>query len=131
MTDKPRITAARLRIVTSNGEAVVAQTASGESKRRGRKPRMPKIDGIFAPVTVDQLYDRRFDKVYPPKTRLYLFIVAESLRGTRPFDLTGDMIAQLGINRHHKSDYLRVLERHGLVEVIRAGKTTVRVLAGS
>ena len=97
--------------------------------KRGRKTRMPPIEGLFAPTTLERLYDRQYHKVYPPLTRLYLFIVAQSYRGTQPFELTNAMAAKLGINRHHKSEYLGMLERHGVVAVIRDGQATVIVSA--
>jgi hypothetical protein len=80
---------------------------------------MPKIGSEFAPVTPERLCDRRYDFVYPPRTRLYLFIVMRSKRGTAPFPLTNDLTAKLGIDRHHKFDYLRDLEQHGLVVMTR------------
>ena len=98
-------------------------------KRRGRKPHMPQIEGEFVPVLPERLWDRQYDFVYPPRTRLYLFIVMRSRRGLEPFPLTNDMTANLAISGHHKTEYLKELEQHGLVVVTRRGRATVVVSA--
>jgi hypothetical protein len=105
------------------------QSEPGNPQRRGQKPRMPKIDGKFAPVEPKRLQDRRYDIVYPPRTRLFLFIVARSKRGTAPFALTNVLAATLGLDRYHKSRLLGQLEQHGLVVITRRKGTTVWVSA--
>jgi hypothetical protein len=128
-----RLTAAKLRIVARDGASVSesgsARVSPTGPSRRGRKPRMPPIDDLFSPITLEMLHNRQFDVIHPPITRLYHFIVAQSYRGTQPFDLTNKMAAKLGIDRFQKSRHLAELERLGLVTVIRDGQATVRVSA--
>jgi len=52
-----------------------------------------------------------------------------SRRGLEPFPLTNDMTANLAISGHHKTEYLKELEQHGLVVVTRRGRATVVVSA--
>ena len=124
MTDEARITVAGLCIVAKDGEPVPKAPA-----KHGRKPRMAKIHGKFAPVEPQRLYDRRFDIVYPPRTRLYLFIMAESKRGMEPFRLTSAMAAKLGIGRQLRLHHLKCLERKGLIHVRREGRQAILVSA--
>lgn len=82
------------------------------------KPKAPQ----FAKIPLDWLREPPATcGQIPPALRLYLLLQYVTKRGTRPMRLTNDMLAMARIVRQHKTRYLGVLERRGLIAVVRDG----------
>jgi hypothetical protein len=81
----------------------------------------------FVIVPLSWLKDRRYDCLFTGKMRLYLYLMIVSRRGQRTVRLTNDICAEIGVSRHHKSEYLRWLETEGLITVHRTGKAVPTV----
>jgi hypothetical protein len=111
MSDEPELTAARLRIVTNNGEAVPPKRSATPVKARRR----------FAQVGLDRLRDPVWQREAPARLRLYLLLQYLTKRGARSWTLTNDEAAAVGVVRQHKHRCLRELEARGLIRVIRKG----------
>jgi hypothetical protein len=97
--------------------------------KRAKRERLSRIEEDFAPVLSRRLRDRHYDSAYPPRTRLYLFIMIRSKRGAEPFALTQAEISGLNINRRLKTKYLLQLERAGLVSAVWKGRSAPIVAA--
>ena len=113
MTDESKITAAKLRIVTNNGEAVPRRSAPARPQKARRR---------FAQVDLDWFRDPAGRREISPRMRLYLLVQYLTKRGAREYALTNDDAAEVGLDRKTKHRYLRQLERVGLVKVSRRGQ---------
>jgi hypothetical protein len=108
--------------------------AAPEVADRGAKKKAPPLprsgSRLFAVVYLDQLTDRRWDRLWPPLVRLYCYLQIKSRRGARTVRLTNEMAAEIGIDRKYKSDRLKALEALRLIKVTRDGLKTpvVRML---
>jgi hypothetical protein len=137
MSDEPKITAARLRIVTNNGEQVPDhRTAPTASARRGGRMGGGLAEAIdvshsatgksprqrFAQVSIDWLGDPAWQRLIPPHLRLYFLVQYLTKRGSREWPLTNSEASEIGLDRHHKHRYLGQLEQLGLVRVSRQGQ---------
>ena len=76
-------------------------------------------EGACARVPLSELLDSRYHVLYPPKTRLYLFLQLKTENGRKPVRLTGAMVADLGLDGQGKGRYLHQLEAAGAVRVTR------------
>jgi hypothetical protein len=112
-----KLTAARLRIVTNNSERV-------QLKPKARSDWQSTREDLYGQVYLARITDRAWDRFYVPAVRLYHYLEIKSFRGTRLVRLTNDMAADVGLNRHHKSYWLKQLEAWGLVTVTRFGQKT-------
>jgi hypothetical protein len=83
--------------------------------------KLPRSGGPFMMVPLAWLTDRQMDVMFPPTTRLYLYLVLKSWHGAKPVKVTGAMMDELGLRRKHKSYSLRRLERAGLAITERVG----------
>jgi hypothetical protein len=72
-----------------------------------------------ARVGLSELLDARYHGLYPPKTRLYLYLQIKTENGRKPVRLTGAMVADLGLDGQGKGRYLHQLEAVGAVRVKR------------
>jgi len=72
-----------------------------------------------AEVALAKLLDSRYHGLFPPRTRLYLFLQIRTRNGREPIRLTGAMVADLGLDGQGKSRYLHQLEAAGVVRVNR------------
>jgi hypothetical protein len=85
---------------------------------RDEKPLAEKAaTEVGARVALSELLDSRYHGLYPPKTRLYLFLKIITENGRKPVRLTGAMVADLGLDGQGKGRYLRQLEAAGAVRV--------------
>lgn len=84
--------------------------------RHGKRKSVP-----FAKVPLDQLTDRRWDEIYPPRVRLWFYLVVKSRSGRNSVRLTNQKAAEIGLDRHGKSRALARLQSAGLVSVIQQG----------
>src|SRR5262249_11218406 len=87
-----------------------------------------RIVGPFAAARQRWLQDRRWDKLFTPRGRLFLYLQIKSKEGARPVQLSADELSSLGIPRSNKLRELRELERIGLISVSLNGKRSVEVL---
>jgi hypothetical protein len=112
MTDEPKITAARLRIVANNGDVVPAKrtTPSKQPKRR------------FAQVNLNRLCDPFWQRKFSAATRLYFLLQYLTKRGAKSWELTNDDAAIVGVDRYRKCEGLRELEEDGLIRIVRKGR---------
>jgi hypothetical protein len=93
--------------------------------REGAPPkvqRLPRIPGLWAAVTLEELTDRRNDETYSARTRLLLFLRIKTKRGQRAWRLTNEQAASIGLDRKLKSRCLRYLELSGYVSVAQRGQ---------
>lgn len=79
-----------------------------------------KLKGRWAPVALDWLTDRRWDRYLPSVMRLYLWLVFVSVRGNKPVAFTPIVTDTIGIARQHRAACLAQLETDGLVTVDRS-----------
>jgi hypothetical protein len=84
--------------------------------RRAKRKRVP-----FAQVPLDCLTDRQGDAIFPPRTRLWLYLLIKSRAGRNSVRLTNPKVAEIGLDRHAKSRALAQLRRAGLVSVVQQG----------
>jgi hypothetical protein len=84
-----------------------------------RPPRLPRTAGLFSPLPLAWLVDRKWDVVMPPVPRLYHYLRIKSRRSLYPVTLTAEMAAEIGLSRLQRWRALRVLEQAGVVEVVR------------
>ena len=87
----------------------------GESNPVAR--RMQRSSVLFARSPRTWLTDRRWDAVYPPRTRLWLLLLIKSKEGRKSVRLTNEMAAEIGLDRHAKARALARLKKAGLVSV--------------
>ena len=81
----------------------------------------------FAQIPLEWLGDPVWQRQIAPALRLYLVLQFATKRGARPVRLTNSMAAGAGIERRHKTRYLRQLEAQDLVEVVRDGNRNPEV----
>ena len=95
-----------------------ARMRPGRAKLRvvESQPEQKKPTG-WTKISMEQLADRAWDRLLPPKVRLYLYLQNEVRKGN-PITLTNAAAAKLGLDRHDKWRELRVLEKMGLVTVV-------------
>jgi hypothetical protein len=114
MNDAVLITAERLRIAVDNDK--------GEPKARPTKPTFgPRPKQRFAQIPLHWLSEPYFRKRISPEVRLYLVLQYATKRGARVVRLTNYMAAEACITRQHKTQYLRKLERQGLIRIMHDG----------
>jgi|SRR6516165_7332558 hypothetical protein len=77
------------------------------------------VEEACARVELAKLFDHRYHGLFPPRTRLYLFLQIRTRNGREPIRLTGAMVADLGLDGQGKSRYLHQLEAAGVVRVNR------------
>jgi hypothetical protein len=129
MTEKPKLTAAHLRIVTSNDtptddvpDRLVASPERAGTRRR--RIRLPRLSEPFIRVRLAWLNKARWHGVFPAELRLYLYLLYASGEGQRAVRLTNAEVASdLGISRWQKHRYLQRLERAGFIAVARSGRS--------
>ena len=83
------------------------------------KDEKPLADEAGVRVALSELQDSRYHGLYPPKTRLYLYLKIKTENRRKPVRLTGAMVADLGLDGQGKGRYLRQLEAAGVVRVRR------------
>jgi hypothetical protein len=115
--DNGRITAAKLRIVTKDGEPVAAKRTAPAKQPKRR----------FAQVNINRLRDPLWQRKFAASTRLYFLLQYLTRRGARSWTLTNDDAAIVGLERRHKHESLRELEADGLVQVARKGQRNPEV----
>ena len=69
---------------------------------QAKAARLPRHQGLWAAVTLDELTDRCRDGIYPARTRLLLFLRIKSRRGQKPVTLTNAMAEEIGLSRQKK-----------------------------
>jgi hypothetical protein len=89
-----------------------------------RAPRLPRNEGLFAPVPLEELTDRSWDWMFPARVRLYLYLRIKSRRGAQTVRFTNEMAAAIGLPKQNKMRELRLLEKRGLVACARHGNRT-------
>ena len=72
-----------------------------------------------AEVALAKLLDSRYHGLFPPRTRMYLYLQIKTRNGRDPIRLTDAMAVQLGLYRGSKATCLRQLEAAGVVRVQR------------
>jgi hypothetical protein len=72
--------------------------------------RMKRSGVLFARTTLPWLTDPRLDAVYPPRTRLWLYLLIKTREGRKPVRLTNKMAAEIGLDRHAKDRHAK--DRH-------------------
>ena len=80
---------------------------------------IPHRIALFAKVELNELTSRHRDFIYPPLTRLYLYVRVRTGNGKRAINLSNSAALDLGLSRWQKSRYLRRLEEAGLILVKR------------
>ena len=83
--------------------------------------RMQRSSVPFARSLLPWLTDRRWDAIYPPRTRLWLLLLIKSKEGRDSVRLTNSMAAEIGLDRHAKARALAQLKRVGLISVTQTG----------
>jgi len=121
MTDKDKLTAARLRIVASNGKTV---TKPPEHRTLRRRQHRKIKDAWFSPIPLWWLNDARFHKLYPARARVHTRLWFETHGGTESVAVTNELAAQLGLPKQGKMRELRWLEREGFLTVEAIGNRT-------
>jgi hypothetical protein len=96
-----------------------------------RSPRMGRSSAKFARVRLPWLTDRQWDDVFDAKARLFLYLLILSREGRKEVVLSNKGAAAVGISRYQKWAYLRQLEEHGLVRVVRSGRSTPVVMVNA
>src|SRR6516165_10884512 len=87
---------------------------------RDEKPPAEEVAAeACAPVTLAKLLDRRYHGLFPPRTRMYLYLQIKTRNGRDPIRLTDAMAIALGLYRGSKATCLRQLEAAGVVRVTR------------
>jgi hypothetical protein len=85
---------------------------------RNKKPSAEEIAAeTCVRIELSELLDSRCHALYPPKTRLYLYLRVKTENGRKPVRLTGAMVADLGLDGQGKGRYLHQLEAAGVVRV--------------
>jgi hypothetical protein len=87
----------------------------------GKSHRMKRSGVLFARTPLPWLTDRRLDTVYPPRTRLWLYLLIKTREGCKSVRLTNEMAAEIGLDRHAKARALARLKKAGLVSVMHLG----------
>jgi hypothetical protein len=101
---------------------------AGEGPAPKAKPaKPPRSKEKFAMVPLRWLMDRRWDNIFPARTRLYLYLQFTSHRGTQEMRLTNKETTKLGLTKQYKMRCLRQLAADGLVSVVSTDNETVRV----
>jgi hypothetical protein len=90
-------------------------------KPRKKSPRMRHSTVPFVRTPLPWLADREFDTIYPPKTRLWLYLVHATREGLEPVRLTNRAAASVGLSREGKRRVLAHLEKVGRISIIRTG----------
>jgi len=72
-----------------------------------------------APVALAKLVDSRYHGLFPPRTRMYLYLQIKTRGGRDPIRLTDAMAVELGLYRGSKATCLHQLEAAGVVRVTR------------
>jgi predicted transcriptional regulator len=114
-------------IFLDDDDEVPPNRLSRTQKQSGRRAQLRVVDNSreaeaqvrkgWTKVNMKQLADRAWDRLFPPKVRLYLYLQNEVHKGN-PITLTNAAAAKLGLNRQNKWRELRRLELMGLVTVV-------------
>lgn len=86
--------------------------------------RMERSRERFARVLAKHLDDRRADRTFHARTRLYCLLMIKSREGRRPVRLTNAMADGIGLTRFQKLRHLQRLEEDGLVVIARDRNAT-------
>jgi hypothetical protein len=89
---------------------------------QAKAARLPRHQGLWAAVTLEELTNRRRDGTFSARTRLLLYLRIKSRRGQKPVVLTNTMAEEIGLDRRQKRICLNYLEACGDVAVERQGK---------
>jgi hypothetical protein len=123
-----------LRLVT--GETTIDGAASSPFIRQAGDPLfdeprppvkaswMERSRERFARVLAKHLADRRADRTFHARARLYCLLMIESREGRRPVRLTNAMADGIGLTRFQKLRHLQRLEEDGLVVIARDRNAT-------
>jgi hypothetical protein len=82
---------------------------------------MPRSRERFARTPLGWLTDRHRDAIFPPRTRLWLYLLIKTREGRKPVRLTNLLAAEIGLDRHAKARALAQLRRAGLVSITQQG----------
>ena len=66
---------------------------------QAKAARLPRHQGLWAAVTLEELTDRRRDGTFSARTRLLLYLRIKSRRGQKPVVLTNTMTEEIGLDR--------------------------------
>jgi len=102
------------------------EASAGLDQRPGER-RIPPSEGPFTKVERSEILTRRMDRVFPPLTRLYLYVRIRTGGGRYPFSLTNNAALDIGLSRWQKYKLLRQLEDAGFVEVTRVSGEAPKV----
>jgi hypothetical protein len=83
--------------------------------------RMPRSWERFARTPLGWLTDRHRDAIFPPRARLWLYLLIKTREGRKPVRLTNQMAVEIGLDRFAKARALAQLREAGLVSVAQHG----------
>jgi hypothetical protein len=83
--------------------------------------RLPRHNGLWASVSLNELLDRQNDDLYPARLRLLLFLRIRTRRGEKSITVTNTMAWEIGLDRAQKHVCLKYLEAQGHITVQRDG----------
>ena len=76
----------------------------------------------WVPIDLAWLFHSRYQPVFPPVARLYLYLWVASNQGRLAGRLTNEVVGDLSIDRRRKYRCLKELEVAGLIRVVRGGQ---------
>jgi hypothetical protein len=107
------------------GEAIAA-APNGQAKKQPEKL-MKNSVAHFSKAYIAWLKDPEWRDDYPPKIRLWHYLLYLSRYGKREVTLTNATVAEIGLTRQHKWRALKRLGVEGRVTLENSGNETVRV----
>jgi hypothetical protein len=130
MSNKAKLTAAHLRIVSDNGRTVPDPGQPTVSNVR-RRLKLDRLDEPFARTRLRWLSQRWHPRLSVAELRLYFYLVCVSWEGQRIVLMTDDVANGAGLTEWQRRNLPRRLERHGLVaieEAKRGSAPRIRVI---